>query len=733
MYENNNGNNVSYDALLSQAGIAPSEPIDPSADDKPQKSSEEKKADALKSARALADLPGMPGFLKPTHTLAAIEGARAQEENRTDEGSGDDSDSSNKKSDGVSTVTTTGTDANGQAFKVTVMVSPDSETSAEAEALREGATSSKPAPVTFSSAYTNLDPRYLPQNQAAGSGFGGSSRPSKPFDGGLDGMPLPGAPMADPFGFPPNSSMPFDAHNSIPFTPNNSIPLGSDPAFGAPVSGGAPMGNPSIPLDGGMGAVSYNANAPIDAPFSAPSSGFAPADPFAPLAEDVAAAQMAAAHAAQNAAMVDTIAAYGPDAVSDEAKKRFFGKKKREKAAQKAAEEAAAYAAATAAAAAEAAAAEEIARHQPTAYIPTTPPSQFSTPGSPVSDPFADQQMTGIVGPIAPLGAQPGAPMGAPEAVQSGMGVQPGADMSGYDQLTSALPNAAAYQSNMMPDPSVTTGMPAVGQMGMMDANGAYLGNAPGMPGYDQYGYALDGSGMTPEGVAALEAMRTDMNDASASHKKRMRIIKIAVASVIGVIAAAAITFGILIATNVISLDDLGIHIESGVHEETENSSSGFSASLSYHSLSSSSSSSSSASSSSASSSSSADTPAPSEGSSGDAPSAGGTPNGAGDEVYHYTLTTIDGEKPTVTEVVTYDENGMCLQTAMDAVFSSATAAQAFVERVRSDYGANFLSGSVDGTTAHVVVNMARSKLTREGYENALRNVVDGLEIERLT
>ena len=101
--------------------------------------------------------------------------------------------------------------------------------------------------------------------------------------------------------------------------------------------------------------------------------------------------------------------------------------------------------------------------------------------------------------------------------------------------------------------------------------------------------------------------------------------------------------------------------------------------------------------------------------------------------MYHYTLTTIDGEHPAVTEVVSYDSEGLCLQTAMDAVFSTATAAQAFVERVRSDYGSNFLSGSVDGTTAHVVVNMARAKLTREGYENALRNVVDGLEIERLT
>ena len=715
MYEKNNGNSMSYDALLSQAGIPGDEAVDSPHDSEPEQSPEEKKAEALKSAKALADLPGMPGFLKPTRTMAAAEDARAKENQRS-------------KDAAEGTATTTATDANGQGFKVTVMVSPEGETSAEASALRDGATSSKPAPVTFSSSSydpASIDPRYFPPNQAGTSNFGPMGHPSMSFDGAPNSMPLPGSPAPDPFGFTPNPSIPFETHSSVSFGGHNSIPFGPDPVLGA------------------MGAVTYDTNGSMNPSMPLPGNSFGfdaqpqpglPVDPFGmPLSEDVAAAQMAAAHAAQNAAMVDMMAAYGPDAVSDEAKKRFLGKKKREKAAQKAAEEAAAYAAATAAAAAEAAAAEEIARHQPTAYIPPTPPSQFGGAPTSPSGSFAEQQMTGT---IAGLGA--GAAMGAAGAMgalggmaQPGMAIQPVADTSGFDQMTSALPNVAAYQNGMMPDPSATTGMPPVRQVG-----GMYGMDSMGMPvSYDQYGYASDGSGMTPEGVAALEAMRTEMNDASASHKKRVRTIKIIIASVVGLIAAAAITFGILIATNVISLDDLGIHIESGVHET---SGSGSSASgLSYYSASSSSSSS--ASSSSASSASSSASDAGGSGGSGGSGtnngggSSSGTPSGAGDEVYHYTLTTIDGEKPAVTEVVTYDENGLCLQTAMDAVFSSATAAQAFVERVRSDYGSNFLSGSVDGTTAHVVVNMTRSKLTREGYENALRNVVDGLEIERLT
>lgn len=735
LYEKNNGNSISFDALLSQAGIPSDEVADLLHDgDEPhdEKTAQEKKEEALKSAKALADLPGMPGFLKPTRTMAAAEAART------------DADRRSKDADGTATATTTATDNNGQGFKVTVMVSPDGETSAEATALREGATSSKPAPVTFSSPYgsSEPDPRYYPQNQAGSSSFAQPSRPSMSFNGAPNSMPF-GNGAADSFGFAPNPSIPFETHNSVSFTPHNSMPFGPDPALAGGTHNSVSFGHPSSSFDA-MGAVTYDPNASMNPSIPLPPNGFGgqgapalPSDPFAaPSADGIAAAQLAAAQAAQNAAMVDVMAAYGPDAVPEDAKKRFFGKKKREKAAQKAAEEAAAYAAATAAAAAEAAAAEEIARHQPTAYIPTTPPSQFGG-ATPPSDPFADQQMpgaagapgamgaTGIIG-AAGLAGAAGAmgAMGMGQPGQPGMAIQPVADTSGFDQLTSALPMAnGAYPNNMMPDPSVTTGMPPVGQMGMMGANGSYGPDAMGMPGYDQFGFGGSGSGMTPEGVAALEAMRTEMNDASASHNKRVRIIKIIIASVVGLIAAAAITFGILIATNVISLDDLGINVESGVHDDSGASSSA-SGGLSYHS--SSSSSGSSAGSSASSSSSASD-------SSNGGDSSGGAPSGAGDEIYHYTLTTIDGEHPTVTEVVSFDDEGLVLQTAMDAVFSTATAAQAFVERVRSDYGSNFLSGSVDGTTAHVVVNMARSKLTREGYENALRNVVDGLEIERLT
>lgn len=724
LYEKENGSSISLDALLSQAGIPPDEVLDMLPDDdEPRITPEQKKAEALKSAKALADLPGMPGFLKPTRTSLAAEAARAGEEKK------------HRKSDeATATATVDAAGSNGQGFKVTVMVSPDDETSAEAAALRESATADKPEPVTFGSPYGNasgVDARFYPQSQSAGSGFGAAMSPSMPFDGPAD--PLSAAPLpADPFGSSPNPSVPFDARSSIPLAPEFD-------SFGAPAFAAmpAPEASPSVVLPagsdafGGPGAIVYDMPAPTEAPFAPPAGGYAPfaADgqpPRAgdglgipangvPLTDDEAAAQAAAAQAAglaaQNAAMVDAMAQYGPDAIPEDQKKRFFGKKKRERAAKRAAEEAAAFAAATAAAAAEAAAAEEAARHQPTAYIPTMPPQFGNTVAS---SPAPSEGYEAVGYDSGAMASQPPAPVGAPQ-IPMGMDAPmgPSGDMSGYDQFTSAMPVAGAQDSSM------TTGMPAVGSVPMLGSDGSFFSDTPGMAsGYDGYGYPAEATGVTPEGMAALEAMRSEMNDASDSHAKLVKRVKIIVASVVGVIVAALITFIVLVCTNVISLDDLGIHINNEAPQSSSASvSSASSNSLSYHSKSSSSSS---ASSSSASS------------SAGTSAGGGSTTSLAGDEIYHYTLTTIDGEHPAVTEVVTYGSDGICIQTAMDAVFSTATAAQAFVERVRSDYGANFLAGSVDGTTAHVVVNMERAKLTREGYEKALRDVVDDLEIERL-
>ncbi len=735
---------MSLDALLTQAGIPPDEVLELLPDtDEPPKTPEEKKAEALKSAAALADLPGMPGFLKPTRTSLAADAAKASEEERQQK----------VAEEGVTTTTVDATGNNGQGFKVTVMVSPDDETSKEAAALRDAASASKPEPDLSGSSHgrtSGLDERFYPQNQAAGSGFG-CATPSAPFS-----SPLAGAPLGDPYGFDAEPPLPFDGGAAMPLGPQPEFP-GVLPVPGANAPGVMPVGGGGI---GVPGAIAYDMGVAADGAFAPAAGGFGPLDPGAraalggegfglptdgvPLTDEEAAARAAAAQAAQNAAMVEAMVQYGPDAISEEDKKRFFGKKKREKAAKKAAEEAAAFAAATAAAAAEAAAAEEAARRQPTAYVPTPAPLG----GAPTMDGFEGRSPFDGMAPVdamgtsqIPLGAQqPIAPM---DGLSQPIMGQAAADTSGYDRFASPLPENAVYgASPMQPgmaDPSVTTGMPAVGAV--MGPDGSYLTDPLGMTlGCDQYGYGPEVPGGNPEGVAALEAMRSEMNDASDSHRKRMRTIKIAVGSVVGALALAAITCGILIGTNVISLDDLGIHIGNESSQSNGASSSSSSNGLSYHSSSSRSSSSSSASGSSSSSNASDASSAPgSSDASSSSPSASGgstTPfdpsSLAGDEVYHYTLTTIDGETPSVTEVVTYNSEGICIQTAMHAVFSTATGAQAFVDRVRSDYGKNFLSGSVDGTTAHVVVDMERAKFTREKYEDALRSVVDDLEIERM-
>lgn len=96
--------------------------------------------------------------------------------------------------------------------------------------------------------------------------------------------------------------------------------------------------------------------------------------------------------------------------------------------------------------------------------------------------------------------------------------------------------------------------------------------------------------------------------------------------------------------------------------------------------------------------------------------------------VYRYTLTTVDGERPDVAEVVTFGADGDCLTTNMFAKFSSEQKAKEFVAKVRSDYGSDFLKGAVDGETAHVQVSMVGSRLDKATYERRLSEVVEGLE-----
>ncbi len=95
--------------------------------------------------------------------------------------------------------------------------------------------------------------------------------------------------------------------------------------------------------------------------------------------------------------------------------------------------------------------------------------------------------------------------------------------------------------------------------------------------------------------------------------------------------------------------------------------------------------------------------------------------------IYQYTLTTIDGERPNVVEVVSFDADGECLATNLFAKFDSRQSAEAFMARVKRDHGSSFLGGSVNDETAYVRVSMERARLTKGEYEDALRDVVDDL------
>lgn len=109
MYEKQDGNGMSLDKLLSQAGFSDEEKrsLAPDAEEQP-KSPEEAAADAEEAAGRLTKLPGIPSFLNPR-----VGGFR-----RTPRTAGRD----------YSTAGTTADDSQGPGFKVTVHVSPDGET-----------------------------------------------------------------------------------------------------------------------------------------------------------------------------------------------------------------------------------------------------------------------------------------------------------------------------------------------------------------------------------------------------------------------------------------------------------------------------------------------------------------------------------------------------------------------------------------------------------------------------
>ena len=255
-----------------------------------------------------------------------------------------------------------------------------------------------------------------------------------------------------------------------------------------------------------------------------------------------------------------------------------------------------------------------------------------------------------------------------------------------------------------------------------LDGNGQpYTYDAMGLPyTVDPYGMPqpVNSYSLTPttaEAASAVAAMKNEMDDASRSHRK-FRKLMIAAIIVLAVLATGVIGLVIATATGAVEIPGIG------------GASSHASSASSASSVASSSSSSSSASGSSSASS------GGSAASSSDA-SAGGTGGEggsslAGDVQFYYSLTTAEGEHPTVHETVTFNEQGLCTKSVLRATFDSQAAASAFVTRVERDYGRAYLGGSVDGTTGTVEVNMTSSRLTRQEYENALRTTVQDLRVE---
>lgn len=264
MYEKQDGNGMSLDKLLSQAGFSDEEKLSlaPGAEEQP-KSAEEAASDAEEAAGRLSKLPGIPSFLNPR-----IGGFR-----KTSRTMGRGSVSPAAAVD----------DSQGPGFKVTVHVSPDGEVT--------GQPADPYAPVTFFS-----------HNQAGSNEWsenGSFLAAPSPF---ARNMAEPPDPAAIPSTMPaavgsqggtaasgPSCPIP---STGLPLTDEEAAALSGAAAgagMAAGMGAGAASAAPAIGAGMGMGSAAVTQSFAPVAPMGAPMGGMGATGPIGPLAPPTAA------------------------------------------------------------------------------------------------------------------------------------------------------------------------------------------------------------------------------------------------------------------------------------------------------------------------------------------------------------------------------------------------------------------------------------------------------------
>ena len=103
----------------------------------------------------------------------------------------------------------------------------------------------------------------------------------------------------------------------------------------------------------------------------------------------------------------------------------------------------------------------------------------------------------------------------------------------------------------------------------------------------------------------------------------------------------------------------------------------------------------------------------------------------SGTVVYRYVIQLESQDEHTVLETVRFGWDGCCETSEMEATFADESAAEAFLETLRRDYGPSFSGGSVLDSTVEATLDVSANKLDREAYEDALRDSVLDLSIVR--
>lgn len=100
----------------------------------------------------------------------------------------------------------------------------------------------------------------------------------------------------------------------------------------------------------------------------------------------------------------------------------------------------------------------------------------------------------------------------------------------------------------------------------------------------------------------------------------------------------------------------------------------------------------------------------------------------SGTVVYRYVTNNATGTDCTITETVTFNQEGLCETSDMEVKLADEAAAEAFAQVMQRDYGPD-AEVSVEGSTVRAHLTISSNDLDREAYEDALRASVRDLTI----